>query len=212
MEGETRVDYSRFVCAIAEKTSGITRLRSYSLSEELNIAPTVCEAALATSAATSFFKSVLIGACTFVDGAMKVNNPAAQVEEEAQNICCSDNVELKSLVKCFLSIGTGHPGIKPIKTNMPTFFTETLVKIATETEDTADSVVARWRPQYEQKKYFRFNVQQGLQEIGLEEYREKGTIGAVTYEYLRKTEQKSRVKYCVQNLVEKKSVYTESFA
>ncbi|KAL9007010.1 MAG: hypothetical protein Q9180_009736, partial [Flavoplaca navasiana] len=56
-----------FVCATASETTGITRLRSYSLREEMEISSTICEAALATSATTSFFKSVHIGARTFVD-------------------------------------------------------------------------------------------------------------------------------------------------
>lgn len=56
---------------------------------------------------TSFFKPVHIGARLFVDGALKANNPAGEVEEEAVNIWCSGTGELKSLVKCFVPIGTG---------------------------------------------------------------------------------------------------------
>lgn len=206
-----RFNSNRFVCATASETTGITRLRSYNLPEKPSIASTICQAALATSAATSFFEPVHIGARKFVDGALKANNPVVQVEDEASNIWCSDIGELKPLVKCFVSIGTGHPGKKPIEDNIAKFF-GTLVAIATETESTADEFIGRWRQQYEQKRYFRFNVHQGLQGVGLEEYEQQGTIEATTDEYLTHTEQMSRVKDCVHNLKMKQSVYIESFA
>jgi hypothetical protein len=45
----------RFVCTMTKETTGTIRLRSYSLPDELNIPATICDAALATSAATGFF-------------------------------------------------------------------------------------------------------------------------------------------------------------
>lgn len=172
---------------------------------------TICEAVLATSATTGLFKPVHIGARKFVDGALKANNPASEVEEEASNIWYNPTLELKSLVKCFVSIGTGHPGKKPIEDNAANFLARTLVDIATETESTADRFINLWRQQHEKKRYFRFNVHQGLQGVGLEEHAKQGTIEAATYEYLGHTEQKSRVRDCVQNLKSKQSVYMESF-
>ncbi|PVH93137.1 hypothetical protein DM02DRAFT_662262 [Periconia macrospinosa] len=82
----------------AHKTKGISRLRSYSLPGELGnqAPPTICEAALVTSAATRFFDPVKIGARTFVDGALGANNPADEVEHEAATIWCPDTAELKS--------------------------------------------------------------------------------------------------------------------
>jgi predicted acylesterase/phospholipase RssA len=67
----------------------------------------ICEAALATSAATGFFAPVSIGARKFVDGVLGANNPVDKVEGEASNIWCSETADLKPLVKCFISIGTG---------------------------------------------------------------------------------------------------------
>lgn len=209
---ETRVNSSRFVCATDSDTTGATRLRSYNFPEEHDLRSTICQAALATSAATSFFEPVHIGNRKFVDGALKANNPVVEVEDEASNIWCSGTVELKPLVKCFLSIGTGHPGIRAIQDDLAGFLAGTLREIATETETTAESFISRWRQQYEQKRYFRFNVDHGLQGIGLEEYAEQGTIEAATDKYLKHTEQKARVRYCIQNLKEKQSVYTENFA
>ena len=59
-----------FVCATAKELAGITRLRSYSLPDELDIPATICNAALATSAATGFFSPVSIRARQFVNGAL----------------------------------------------------------------------------------------------------------------------------------------------
>ncbi|KAL9011601.1 MAG: hypothetical protein Q9173_003562 [Seirophora scorigena] len=209
---ETRANSSRFVCATASETTGATRLRGYDSPEELPIPSTICEAALATSAATSFFEPVHIGARKFVDGALKANNPVVEVEDEASNIWCSGTVELKPLVKCFLSIGTGHPGKKAIEDNVANFLAGTLKEIATETETTAESFIGRWKQQYEQKRYFRFNVHQGLQRVGLEEYEEQGTIQAATDEYLRHAEQKAGVRDCIQNLKQKQNRTATDFA
>lgn len=115
------------MCATAEEITGITRLRSYSLPNQLDLPATVCEAALATSAATGFFDPVSIGARQFVDGALGANNPVEEVEGEAANIWCSKTGDLKPLVKCFISIGTGSPGKKAIQDKMLKFLSKTLV-------------------------------------------------------------------------------------
>jgi predicted acylesterase/phospholipase RssA len=201
-----------FVCTTAKETTGITRLRSYSLPDELDISATICDAALATSAATGFFDPVSIGARRFVDGAIGANNPVDEVEEEASNIWCSESRALQSLVKCFISIGTGHPGKKAIEDNMLSFLSKTLVGIATETENTERKFIARWAQHFNTKRYFRFNVEQGLQDVGLAEHQERGVIESATDEYLRHVQQKARVWDCVLNLRQKQSVYIETFA
>jgi hypothetical protein len=190
---------------------GTTRLRSYSLPDELDIPATICDAALATSAATGFFDPVSIGARKFEDGALGANNPVDEVEGEASNIWCSETGDLKPLVKCFISIGTGNPGKKAIEDNMLKFLSKTLVSIVTETENTAGRFIAKWRQHFDEKRYFRFNVDQGLQEVGLAEYKEQGTIESATDEYLKDQAQKFRVRDCVQNLRQKQSMYLRDF-
>src|SRR6266536_5622186 len=104
----TRAKYgTSFVCTTAHETKGTTRLRSYSLPGELEsqVPPTLCQAAVATSAATRFFDPVTIGARKFIDGALGGNNPVVEMEEEASKIWCPDTADLKPLVKCFISIG-----------------------------------------------------------------------------------------------------------
>ena len=134
------------------------------------------------------------------------------MEGEAANIWSSDTGDLKPLVKCFVSIGTGNPGKKALKDNIVMFLSKSLVGIATETEETERKFIARWAKHYDEKRYFRFNVDQGLQDVGLAEYKEQGRMQAATDEYLRHQGQKFRVRDCVENLQQKQSVYLDDFA
>jgi hypothetical protein len=189
----------------------MVRLRSYSLPDEPNIRATICQAALATSAATTFFDAVRIGDRTFADGGFGASNPVDEVEGEAANIWCSETGDLKPLVKCFISVGTGNPGKKAFEDSMIKFLSETVVLIATETEATEKKFIARWCKHFDEKRYFRFNVDQGLQDIGLDEYKKKGAIQAATEGYLTHVAQKFRVRDCIQNLRLKQSEYMEDF-
>ncbi|KAJ5022565.1 acyl transferase/acyl hydrolase/lysophospholipase [Bipolaris maydis] len=194
-----------FVCATAKETTGVTRIRSYKLRDENKTPATICQAALATSAATGFFDSVYIGARQFADGALGANNPVDEVEGEAADIWNPDTGDLKPLVKCFISIGTGNPGKKALEDNIAKFLLKSLVGIATETEETERKFIARWAKHYDEKRYFRFNVDQGLQEVGLAEYKEQGRMEAATSEYLQHQAQKFRVRDCIKNLQQKQT-------
>lgn len=202
-------DDSSFVCTADRDTKDIVRLRSYSLPHEPNIRATICQAALATSAATTFFEPVSIGDRSFADGGLGANNPVDQVEGEVSNIWCPDTGDVKPLVKCFISIGTGHPGEEAFKNSVIKFLSQTLVQIATETETTEKKFIERWAGHFDKKRYFRFNVDRGLQNIVLDEYKRKGTIESATEVYMTHKAQCFRVRDCIQNLRHKQSVYTE---
>lgn len=118
---------------------------------------------------------------------------------------------MKSLVKLILSIGTGNPGINEINTKALRIHA-TLAKIATETEDTEKGFIERWTEHFIQDRFFRFNVQQGLQKVGLEEYEKEAMIMAATNQYLDHTDCVVRMRKCVNNLVQKQSVYIEDFS
>jgi hypothetical protein len=201
-----------FVCAVDSDTKTATRLRSYSLSDEANIRATICEAALATSAATTFFEPVKIRNRTFVDGGLRVNNPVYQVEGEASSIWRHDDGEIKPLVKCFISIGTGTPDLKAIETNGMKFLTKTLADIVTDTEATATAFIGGWNKQFLEKRYFRFNVEQGLHDIGLDEYTKTGAMEGATDVYLNHPERKSRLKDCIRNLSLRHGLCIEDFS
>ena len=142
----------------------------------------------------------------FADGGLGANNPVDEVEGEAANIWCSESGDVKPLVKCFLSIGTGNPGIKAIEERLDKFLSQTMVNIATETEETERRFIANWREHYNNNRYFRFNVDQGLQSIGLDEYKQQGAINSATERYLVNQAQKNRVRDCIKNLELKQSV------
>ena len=156
--GRWSSDDISFVCTADCDTKDIVCLWSYSLPDEPNICATICEAALATSAATTFFDPVSIGDCTFADGGLGANNLVDEVEGEALNVWCLETGDLKPLVKCFVSIGTGNPGKNAFEDSMIKFLGETVVDIATETENTEKKFIARWAKYFDEKRYFRFNV------------------------------------------------------
>ncbi|CAI6342365.1 unnamed protein product [Periconia digitata] len=195
-----------FVCTVDRDTCNIIRLRSYSLPHESNIPSTICQAALATSATTTFFESVSIGHRSFTDGQLGANNPVDQVEGEAGNIWCPETGELKPLVKCFISIGTGNPGNKAFEDKTIDVLSQTVVEIAKETENTERKFIDRWAGKFDEKRYFRFNVEQGLQSIGLEEYNMRGRIEALTEAYITHKDRYFRMRDCVGNLRLKQSM------
>ncbi|KFY32151.1 hypothetical protein V493_00462, partial [Pseudogymnoascus sp. VKM F-4281 (FW-2241)] len=200
-----------FVCTADRDTKDIVRLRSYRLPDEQSISATICQAALATSAATTFFDPVSIGDRTFADGGFGANNPVDEVEGEASNIWCSETGDLKPLVKCFVSIGTGNPGKTAFEDGIFKFLGQTVVDIATETENTEKKFIARWAGHFDKSRYFRFNVDQGLQSIGLDEYKKRGAMEAATGGYLTHTAQKFRVRDCIQNMKLKQNKTDPSF-
>lgn len=188
------------------------RFRSYQEPGKRNTPVTICEAARATTAATTFFQPVAIGARKFADGAVGANNPVDEVEGEASDIWCPETGDLKPLVKCFISIGTGNPGKKAIEDNLFKLVSKTLPELITQTEQTEKRFIAKWRQHYDGKRYYRFNVEQGLQDVGLAEYQEQGLIEAATEGYLDHQAVSFQVRNCIQNLKSKQSVYLENFS
>lgn len=132
------------------------------------------------------------------------NNPAEQVEQEAFKIWykwydMNNMLQFQSQVKCFLSLGTGNGGINPVSDKAWKFLTKSLAKVATQTESTAHAVAVRWR-NLDNEPYFRFNVQQGLQDAGLAEWKHIGRLGAATEVYLETQDISPRVARCVDIL------------
>ena len=128
------------------------------------------------------------------------------------DIWCPEDGDLKPLIKCIVSIGTGNPGKKGVEDKLIPFLSKTLVDIATGTEDTEARFISEWRGHFGSNRYFRFNVEQGLQNVRLAEYMQGGMIEAATQSYLDHQSQVFRVRDCVQNLKQKQSVYFEDFA
>jgi predicted acylesterase/phospholipase RssA len=191
----------RFVCAMMQKVGIVTRLRSYRVPEGNDQDPTILQAALATSAAPTYFSKVKIDGSSYIDGALGSNNPTQELEEEANDILCSRKNDLKTRVACFLSVGTGRMDLDSVSDRGILRLVEALKKEATETERTHASALDRWRTPGQESRYFRFNVEQGLNEVKLAEFNKRDTIQAGTIAYLQRHDVRDRLECCVDNLM-----------
>jgi patatin-like phospholipase/acyl hydrolase len=149
----------------------------------------IWEAARGTSAAPTFFKSISIGpdetrSELFIDAGVGCNNPVKQVLDEARAI-----FDPERHVSCVVSIGTGRLKVNEItKSNIftniiPVPTIKALVKLATEAEQASNEVEEHFKkvPDF----FFRLNVEQGMQTIEMDEYKERAKIVTHTREYLK---------------------------
>lgn len=203
---EYRTDLSRFVCATSAESSSIVRLRDYDIpgAAKESLEFTVVQAALATSAASTFFDRVKIGDRFFRDGGTGANNPIFDVWNEAQDLWDNEEGQIHDIVACVMSVGTGDPGMKSFGEKMGEL-AKTLVAIATDTDAQANCFGDVHRALLVQKnlRYHRLNVEQGLQDVGLEEYQKKGQIEEATRKYLNSRETKVAIQLCAKVLREK---------
>ncbi|KAL9622655.1 MAG: hypothetical protein Q9160_002965 [Pyrenula sp. 1 TL-2023] len=190
LEGsQDAVGCKMFVCARNARAMKIVRLfRSYktynvgTYEEEMK----VWQAARATSAAPTFFKRLRIGHKTaqeeFLDGGLGFNNPSKILLDEMVKLYGDQDIS------CIVSIGAGKTNITEYKMQsffgklIPTELIDVLKNMAVDCEETEVEMSKKFL-----KKpgvYFRFNVEHGLQGVGLEEWKELGNITSKTNEYL----------------------------
>ena len=200
-----QADRYRFVCATSKQTSETVCLRSYRTSRgnnDLLNSVKIWEACRATSAASSFFDPIAIGRFgeEFVDGATGANNPVREVWDQAQLMWGPEPLEGK--IKRLVSIGTGVPSLKPFKDDV-LHIGETLVAIATETEQTAEKFRRERSLLASTRRYYRFNVNHGLEDIGLEESKKVKEMAAATRRYIDSQEVYERIQECAGNIAAK---------
>lgn len=144
-----------------------TLFRSYEATK--NRAPdcTIVEATRATTAKPGIFKPVEIKdhgiKLSYIDGGLGCNNPTARMLDEVGLVF--PNRHAQSII----SLGTGqthpsrvsNPGL--IQRMLPTQIASAMEKIATDCERTSHEIDTRF--QHVPGLYFRFNVDQGLQDI-----------------------------------------------
>jgi patatin-like phospholipase/acyl hydrolase len=177
---------------MADNAAFPARLRTYGVMANAIADCTIWEAARATSAAPSFFKPALIkdehGLETrYLDGGLKCNNPTKELLAEAAERFPGRRVA------CLLSLGTGQKSTiqLPKAGGIPKLqllkVVKLLQKIATDCEDTHQQLAKRFlaRPGLS-GVYFRFNVEQGMQGVGLEEWKRLSEIRAHTSNYTRR--------------------------
>lgn len=112
-----------------------------------------------------FFEPITIGplGCLYADGGLTSNNPVWVVVEEARREWPEDSLG------CLVSLGTGKLQTKGIGTSQAALL-QSCSEIVLDTEATARLFVKEYRPLAQQGRYYRFNVEQGMQDMGLDEY------------------------------------------
>jgi len=115
---------------------------------------------------------------------------------QAEDIWDAD--QLQNKLSCLMSIGTGVPTLLPVRDDALGIWA-TLKDLATETEKTAEKFRRDKSSLDDEGRYHRFNVQHGLENIGLEESRRKNEIAAATGRYITSQAVYKRMKLCVEN-------------
>ncbi|KID84387.1 phospholipase [Metarhizium guizhouense ARSEF 977] len=199
-----------FVCTTSAKTSNTIILSSYysrRRGHDLRQVAKIWEVARATSAASSFFDSITIAGEEFIDGATPENNPILQLWSEAADVFgdrTDSTWRLEDNLQCLVSIGTGKLRLTPFATSIiKNEVGAALVAIATDTEQVANTFQIHHTSLYQGKRAFRFNVGQGMEDIGLEEKEKIDDIEASTRRYIQLEDTLVAMEACVRNLSER---------
>ncbi|KAI0095691.1 acyl transferase/acyl hydrolase/lysophospholipase [Nemania sp. FL0031] len=191
-----------FVCTTAEQTGETVCLTTYRsprmAGSDLSESTTIWQACRATTAATSFFEPIAIGQYgeTFVDGAFGANNPIEQLWNEARDVWSNS---FPNNVGCVVSIGTGLSRLRPVGDRLDKIW-KTLEAMATETDKTAEIFHRDKADLAKGGRYYRFNVDRGLEAIGLEEYKKVREIIAATRNWTREQQNHVRIIACAHQL------------
>lgn len=171
-----------FVCAFRKSLNTAVLFRTYtSDADDFALSGSkIWEAARATSAAATFFDPITIGLHDYVDGATGKNNPVEEVLHEALSIW----PDALSRIQCIVSIGTGLHGPRDFGDNLINVLA-TLKNISTETEATEARFDKLQRLVGLSGKYFRFNVDKGLEAVRLDEHAKIAEIQAAVSAYLK---------------------------
>ncbi|TVY92172.1 Calcium-independent phospholipase A2-gamma [Lachnellula willkommii] len=195
-----------FVCAVTTKhIDGEPSLfRSWKAAKTPGPNCKIWEACRATSAAPRFFKTIYITDSgikkEYFDGGFGYNNPTEVLIKEAIR-----EFDSTKEITCIVSIGTGQPKVSQVNTSslwqrtFPTDFIEALKKYATSSEVVANRVEGKYRnfPGL----VHRLNVQKGLEEVSLDEWKKLGEVKTHTNEYIKSNEVDERIDVIVKALL-----------
>ena len=209
-ESDNRQMGKAFVCATpAHDLSKPRRYRTYRVRENASEDCFIWEAARATTAAPTFFKSMKVGIETIIDAGLGCNNPTDYVLKEAI-ASFGGEVELG----CLVSIGTGYPGVidlskpGPFQKWLPLRFLKKLVDIVTDCEKMAHTYEERFNAFPD--CFFRFNVTHGAGEILLHEWEKLDKIETYTRTYLEDAAVSRSINTAVKLLCQSEGVRTAS--
>lgn len=140
----------------------------------------IWQVARATSAASTFFKSIQIGRdkIDFIDAGFGYNNPTEILIAEAEKLFPRHD-QLR-----ILSIGTGLGKVIEIKDSRWVIL-NALKEMAVESSKVAKRLGDKYK---DEGQYYRFNVEQGLEDVTLSDYKKASRIAALTRSYLADNE------------------------
>ncbi|KAI7764856.1 hypothetical protein LZL87_013839 [Fusarium oxysporum] len=168
-----------------------TLFKTYDSSASLS-GCTIWQVARATSAATTFFKPIRVGRddVEFVDAGFGYNNPCEVLIAEAQKQF-PDRESMQ-----VLSIGTGLGDVVAI-TNTRKSILRALGKMATSSKKVASRLDERYG---DSGVYHRFNVDHGLEDVKLSDWKKASKISSHTQNYLTENERmvKKFADICIQ--------------
>ena len=156
-----------------------TLFRTYDTSDSLKDCA-IWEVARATSAATTFFKSIKCGRdeVEFIDAGFGYNNPCEVLLREAQSIFTGAEFG------CILSIGTGIGGVVSVGATRKSIL-DALKAMATSSQKVAQRLDELYS---NGNVYYRFNVLHGLEDVTLSDWKEISNISAHTRNYLAESQ------------------------
>jgi len=116
----------------------------------------------------------------------------------------SPDWKLEANVKCFVSIGTGEPSLRPFGDDVFSIG-KTLMALATDSKRQAENFRRHHSDMVKQYRFFRFNVKHGLEDIGLEEASKRKEINSATRDYIQTEIVFQEMENCASNLSERES-------
>jgi hypothetical protein len=154
-------------------------LKSYDPDDDYKI----WEVARATSAAPVFFDPIKIGSppITYEDDKMSFNNPARVTYEEVQRLWPHRRIGV------FLSLGTGRNKLA-FGISLEAEVTQALMKMSERATKVHDQLYTQFRAHNNDPVYFRLNVDQGLADIGFQEWQKTSQLASCTEAYMAKPE------------------------
>ncbi|KAG6875598.1 hypothetical protein C0992_003152, partial [Termitomyces sp. T32_za158] len=186
-----------FVVALPSAHMTPRLFRSYTLGANQGYNCTIVEAARATTANPGFFKPVLItdGGIqeAFIGGNLGFNNPSKLVLEETESV-----FGYAAQVACLVSLGAGQLGPLSLQHSDMNDMLDIVRKIATDSEKTAGELMSQYK--HIPDVFFRLNVEQGLQNFALDDWKKLPEIKTHTQSYLKQTSLENHVKELVQAL------------
>ena len=193
-----------FVCVTDASTQKLVPLSTYPSKycpNELYKSAKIWEAGVATFANPALFEPIALGPARrrYIDSSSQANNPIREVWIEAKNVWRLTTLE--SQLRCLVSIGTGQHTINRGSGRKTSgvggmFGFAKSAGVAVDPEVETNKFIQEHSELDDEGRLFRFDVPNGLAEIGLDAVDEMETIVDATQDYLAKELVYKQVRRC----------------